>query len=328
MPYPDPWLASPHLPEAERSPSPNPVPLVVILGPTAVGKTALSIQLAGRLGGEIISADSRLFYRGMDVGTAKPSMKERQRIPHHLIDVTTPDQPWSLAIFQQEACRLIQEIASRGHLPFLVGGTGQYIHAVTQGWNPPGVSPDPLLRKVLENWAAEITPLGLHARLAVLDPPAANRIDPQNLRRTIRALEVIFLTGQRFSDQSQQTTSSYRLLQIGLILPRQVLYARIDERIDSMLSLGLVSEVQRLLDQGYAPDLPPFSAIGYREIIAYLQGKISLEEAVMLIKRQSRVFVRRQANWFKETDPLIHWFDAQSLVVEAVIDLIHRWSQP
>ncbi len=328
MPYPDPWLASPLLPETDGSPSPNPIPLVVILGPTAVGKTALSIQLAGRLDGEIISADSRLFYRGMDIGTAKPSLEERQHVPHHLIDVTTPDQPWSVAIFQQEARRLIQEITSRGHLPFLVGGTGQYIQAVTQGWMPPQVSPDPRLRKVLEDWAGEITPLGLHARLALLDPPAAKRIDHQNLRRTIRALEVIFLTGQRFSDQSQQTSSPYRLLQIGLTIPRQVLYARIDERIDTMLSLGLVSEVQRLLDQGYAPNLPPFSAIGYREIIAYLQGEITLEEAVLLMKRQSRVFVRRQANWFKESDPLIHWFDAQNSVLEAAIDLTHRWIRP
>jgi len=328
MPFPDPVLISPPLLETESSPTPSPVPLVVILGPTAVGKTTLSIELAGRLDGEIISADSRLFYRGMDIGTAKPSLEERQRIPHHLIDVTTPDQAWSLTIFQQEARRLILEIASRGHLPFMVGGTGQYIHAVTQGWNPPRVSPDPRLRKVLEDWAVEITPLGLHARLASLDPPAASRIDPQNLRRTIRALEVIFLTGQRFSDQGQQTTSPYRLLQIGLKLPRQVLYARIDERIDTMLSLGLVSEVQKLLDHGYAPGLPPFSAIGYREIIAYLHGEISQEEAVMLMKRQSRVFVRRQANWFKEIDPLIHWFDAQTLVVESVIDLIHRWRQP
>jgi tRNA dimethylallyltransferase len=327
MPYPDPWLASPPLLEIDGSPIPSPVPLVVILGPTAVGKTSLSIQLASRLNGEIISADSRLFYRGMDIGTAKPSLEERQHIAHHLIDVTTPEQPWSLAIFQQEARRLIHEITSRGHLPFMVGGSGQYIHAVTQGWNPPRVSPDPQLRKVLEDWAAEITPLGLHARLALLDPPTASRIDPKNLRRTIRALEVIFLTGQRYSDQSHQTTSPYRLLQIGLKLPRQVLYARIDERIDTMLSLGLISEVQRLLDQGYAPDLPPFSAIGYREIIAYLHGETSQEEAITLMKRQSRVFVRRQANWFKETDPLIHWFDAQTSVVESAVDLIHHWSQ-
>jgi tRNA dimethylallyltransferase len=328
MPYLDPCVAQPPLVEVEGSPPPSPVPLVVILGPTAVGKTALSIQLAGRLDGEIISADSRLFYQGMDIGTAKPSLEERQLIPHHLIDVTTPDQPWSMAIFQREARVRIQEIASRGHLPFLVGGTGQYIHAVTQGWTPPRVSPDPHLRKVLEDWGAEITPLGLHARLALLDPTAASRIDPQNLRRTIRALEVILLTGQRFSDQSQQSASPYRLLQIGLKLPRQLLYARIDERIDTMLGHGLVAEVQRLLDQGYAPDLPPFSAIGYREMIAYLQGNISLEEAVMLMKRQSRVFVRRQSNWFKITDPLIHWFDAQTTAVEAVYNLIQRWSQP
>jgi tRNA dimethylallyltransferase len=328
MPYPDPLRTLPPLPEIDKSLSASQLPLVVILGPTAVGKTALSIQLAARLNGEIVSADSRLFYRGMDIGTAKPSHEERQKVPHHLIDVSTPDQPWSLALFQQKAHQLIQEISSRGRLPFLVGGTGQYIHAVIQGWNPPQVPPDPQLRKVLENWVAEISPLGLHARLATLDPSAANRIEPQNMRRTIRALEVIFHTGRRFSDQSQQTPSPYRLLQIGLILPRPVLYGRIDDRIDTMLHRGFVSEVQGLLDQGYPPDLPPFSAIGYREIITYLQGKATLEEAIFLMKRQSRVFVRRQANWFKETDSQIHWFDAQNSEVETVINLIHRWRQP
>jgi tRNA dimethylallyltransferase len=328
MPYPDPLRALPPLTENDTSLVARQLPLVVILGPTAVGKTTLSIQLAARLNGEIVSADSRLFYRGMDIGTAKPSLEERQKVPHHLIDVSTPDQPWSLALFQQKAHQLIQEISSRGRLPFLVGGTGQYIHAVTKGWNPPQVPPDPQLRKVLENWVLDISPLGLHARLVTLDPGAANRIDPQNLRRTIRALEVIFHTGQRFSDQNQQTPSPYRLLQIGLILPRPMLYARIDDRIDTMLHLGFVAEVQGLLDQGYPPDLSPFSAIGYREIIAYLQGKTTMEEAILLMKRQSRVFVRRQANWFKETDPQIHWFDAQNSDVETVIDMIHRWNQP
>ena len=299
--------------------------LVVILGPTAVGKTALAIELAGRLHGEIISADSRLFYQGMDIGTAKPTQEERQRVPHHLIDVTTPDQPWSLAVFQREAQRLILDISRRGRLPVLVGGTGQYIHAVTQAWDIPKVLPDFRLRRVLEAWAAEVTPLGLHARLSLLDPQAAGQMDPQNLRRTIRALEVIFTTGRRFSDQSQRGSSPYRLFQIGLKLPRQELYARLDERINSMLRLGLVDEVKDLLAQGYAPDLPPFSAIGYREIIAYLQGNISLEEAVMLMKRQSRVFVRRQANWFKETDPAIHWFNAEVQAADKIEHILRQW---
>jgi tRNA dimethylallyltransferase len=307
---------------------PNPlIPLVVILGPTAVGKTALSLRLAKRLHGEIVSADSRLFYRGMDIGTAKPTVDERRCVPHHLIDVTTPDQVWSLAIFQQAARQAIQEIFDRDHLAFLVGGTGQYIHAVTQSWDLPKVAPSFSLRKALENWAAEITPLGLHTRLSTIDPQAASRIDHQNLRRTIRALEVIFLTGQRFSTQRQQTSSPYKLLQIGLKLPRQVLYARIDERIDTMLHRGLVNEVKSLLDMGYPPDLPAFSAIGYREIIAYLQEKISLDEAIRLMKRNSRLFVRRQASWFKDTDPHIHWFDAQEPSEDAILTLINRWSQ-
>ena len=327
MSYPEPTKNTTHFPESDNHAMPKPLPLVVILGPTAVGKTALSIQLAKKLDGEIVSADSRLFYRGMDIGTAKPTLEDRRHVPHHLIDVTTPETPWSLAIFQQAARDCIQDIAKRGHLPILVGGTGQYIYAVTQGWTLPRVTPHPLLRKALEDWANEITPQGLHTRLAALDPQAAERIDPQNMRRTIRALEVIFLSGHRFSAQSLQSASSYNLLQIGLKLPRPVLYNHIDARIDAMFSLGLVAEVKNLLDQGYDPDLPPFSAIGYSEVIAYLQAKSSLDEAVMLMKRRSRIFVRRQANWFKETDPNIHWFDAQAPIMEDILILIQNWKE-
>lgn len=264
----------------------------------------------------------------MDIGTAKPVSEDRLRIPHHLIDVTTPDQVWSLAVFQKEAQQAIREISARGHLPFLVGGTGQYIHAITQGWDIPKVEPDPRLRTILEAWAAEISPLGLHARLASLDPQAASRIDPQNIRRTIRALEVILVTGRRFSAQSQRGPSPYRVLLIGLKRPRQELYARIDLRIETMLQAGLVEEVQGLLSQGFAPDLPSLSAIGYREIIAYLQGKTSLEEAVLLIKRHTRIFVRRQANWFKETDPNIHWFEVHDQTVAEMETLVRQWNQP
>ena len=303
-------------------------PLVVIVGPTAVGKTEISIQLAERLVGEIVSADSRLFYRGMDIGTAKPTPSQRARVPHHLIDVAAPDQVWSLAVFQRAAYQAIAGVHARGRLPFLVGGTGQYIRAVIQGWQVPKVRSSPRLREALENWAAEIGPDGLHHRLAVLDPKAASRIDYRNLRRTVRALEVILRTGHRFSAQRSKGVPPYRSLQIGLTRPRKELYARVDARIDAMLANGFVNEVRELLSQGYSPDLPTLSAIGYRELVAYLKGKISLQEAVKLIKRHTRQFVRRQANWFKENDPNIHWFTVEPHAVTEIEQLIRaRLSQ-
>ncbi len=285
-------------------------PLVVILGPTAVGKTELSLRLAERLGGEIVSADSRLFYRGMDIGTAKPSPEERARVPHHLIDVADPDETWSLALFQRAARRAIADIHARGRLPFLVGGTGQYLRAVYEDWQLPEQRPHPRLRAALEAWGKTLGPEELHRRLALLDPPAASRIEPRNLRRTVRALEVIFLTGKRFSSQRRRGTPPYRTLLLGLTRPREELYARVDARIHAMLEAGLVEEVRSLLARGYAPDLPALSAIGYKQIAAYLEGKITLEEAIAEMKRLTRQFVRRQANWFKADDPAIHWFPA------------------
>ena len=285
---------------------------MAIIGPTAVGKTSVSISLAERLGAEIVSADSRLFYRGMDIGTAKPTPEERQRVPHHLIDVAEPDQTWSLALFQQRARLAIADIHARDGLPFLVGGAGQYIRAVIQGWQPPQVVPDARLRLVLEAWAAEIGPLGLYERLRQLDPVAAEGIDPRNLRRTVRALEVILTSGERFSDQRRSNPSPYHLLTLGLIRPRLELYERIDRRIDAMIAAGLVEEVRALLDRGYPPDLPTLSAIGYREIVAVLQGDLILDDAIRAIKRATRVLVRRQANWFKPDDPGIYWFRADA----------------
>ena len=293
----------------ETSEGSEQIPLIVIVGPTAVGKTELSIQLAERLDGEIVSADSRLFYRGMDIGTAKPTQEERGRVSHHLINVVDPDQTWSLPLFQAGADKAIAAIHSRGHLPFLVGGTGQYVRAVVEGWQVPKAQPDPRLRAVLETWADDIGGEGLHTRLALLDPEAAAKIDPRNLRRTVRALEVILSTGELFSKQRQHGPTPYSALILGLTRPREELYARIDTRIEVMLESGLIEEVQGLLDKGYPADLPTLSAIGYREIIAYLEGKITLEEAVVLIKRATRVFVRRQANWFKADDPKINWFN-------------------
>ena len=302
-------------------------PLVVLVGPTAVGKTELSLQLAQRCNGEIVSADSRLFYRGMDIGTAKPTQEERQRIPHHLIDVANPDEIWSLALFQSQARRLIAEIHSRGRLPILVGGTGQYVRAVTQGWQPPAVQPHPRLRQELELWANEIGSLGLHQRLARLDPGAAQAIDHRNLRRSVRALEVILTTGMPFSQQRGSGENEYDLLILGLQRERGELYQRIDARIEQMIASGLVDEVRGLLAAGYDPQLPSLSAIGYREIIAHLQGKCSLEQAVVEIRRATRNFVRRQANWFKPNDPAIHWLQPHSKTVDDLEQLVKQHFQ-
>lgn len=285
-------------------------PLVVILGPTAVGKTAVAIQLAKRLNGEIVSADSRLFYRGMDIGTAKPSPEERRQVPHHLIDVADAGETWNLTIFQQAAAQAIQDIHARGRLPFLVGGTGQYIHAVIHGWQPPAAGPDLHLRAELEELAHQHGAEWLHEELNRLDPQAAQRIDPRNLRRTIRALEVIRLTGREFSAQRGQLVSPYRLMKIGLTLPRPDLYARVDARIDAMFAAGLLQEVQQLLDAGVSPLAPAMTSIGYRECIAVLQGAMSPEQAVIQMRRNTRRFIRRQVNWFKIDEPTIHWFRA------------------
>jgi tRNA dimethylallyltransferase len=292
--------------------------LVAVVGPTAVGKTATAVALAQRLGGEIVSADSRLLYRGMDIGTAKPTLIERAGVPHHLIDVADPDEIWSLATFQARAHQAIAEIHRRGRLPLLVGGTGQYQRAVAQGWQIPQVEPDPRLRQALEDWARQIGPHGLYARLKLLDPPAAEQIDPRNLRRTVRALEVILSTGKRFSAQRQQTESPYRLFQVGLNLARPELYARIDARIEAMIRAGLEDEVRGLLAAGYSPDLPSLSAIGYKEMIVYLCGEITLAEAVAQIKHNTRVFVRRQANWFKPGDPNIRWYTPRPDLIDQI----------
>lgn len=297
-------------------PTPSPMgerkkdPLIVIVGPTAVGKTEISIQLAERLDGEIVSADSRLFYRGMDIGTAKPTAEERRGVAHHLIDVADPCSTWSLAVFQKAAAEAIAAIHKRGHLPFLVGGTGQYIHAVVHGWTPPVTSPDARLRAELESRAELEGYQALYEELQKLDPAAAERIDPRNVRRTVRALEVIHLTGRRFSEQRGQAEGPYRLLTIGLTRPRPELYARVDARIEAMFATGLLNEVQRLLDSGCNPDLPTMSAIGYRECVNVLAGRMDLEEAKVSMRRLTRIFIRRQANWFKLDDQSIDWFEA------------------
>jgi tRNA dimethylallyltransferase len=282
--------------------------LILIIGATAVGKTELAIKLAEKFNGEIISADSRLFYKGMDVGTAKPSKEELSRVPHHLIDIVNPDETLSLAVFQQKAREIIESIYQRNKLPFLVGGTGQYVRAVTEGWTPPEVIPNEKMRDELEKQKEENGIYWLHDKLKSLDEEAAEKIDARNYRRTIRALEVIFTTGRKFSEQRNKGESPYHLISIGLTRPREELYQRVDERIDVMFANGLVDEVKGLLDKGYSPTLPSMSAIGYRECVGVIKGQMSIEQAKVEMRRVTRIFVRRQSNWFKESDEAIKWF--------------------
>jgi len=300
-------------------------PLILLVGPTAVGKTEIAIQLAERINGEIISADSRLFYRGMDIGTAKPTREEQARVRHHLIDIADPDEILSLAVFQKMATEAITDIHARGKLPLLAGGTGQYVRAVTQGWSPPEVKPDEKLRNELEKVKREKGEGWLHEKLKLLDPEAAEKIDPRNFRRTIRALEVILTTGRKFSEQRGQGESPYHLIAIGLRRPRPELYERIDARIESMFANGILDEVKDLLERGCSPALPTMSAIGYRECVSVVKGQMSIEQAKVLMRRATRMFVRRQGNWFKESDPNIRWFHAgEENVTESIINFIRR----
>jgi tRNA dimethylallyltransferase len=299
-------------------------PLIVFLGPTASGKTDAAIQIAERINGEIISCDSRLFYRGMDIGTAKPSSNELAMVPHHMIDVADPDKPLSLAVYQELCVKIIAQLHKNGKIPILVGGTGQYIYSITEAWQIPEQEPDDAMRNVLEKIYKEHGYIELFRYLEVLDPLAALSIDKRNIRRVVRALEVIFMTGHKFSEQKNKGSSPYRSIQIGIQWPREDLYRRIDQRIDQMLIDGLVSEVIGLLQKGYKPDLPGMSTIGYNEITLYINGRLTLTEAVMLIKRKTRQFVRRQSNWFKLEDPQIYWFSPEAEMVDKMVMKINN----
>lgn len=284
--------------------------VVAIVGPTAVGKTALSLELAARFDGEIVSADSRQIYCGMDIGTAKVTGDERARVKHHLIDVVRPDESLTLAQFRDMATAALNDIWSCGRLPFLVGGTGLYVRALLEGWAVPEVPPNDALRKRLYARAEREGAESLHGELKEIDPAAAETIDARNVRRVVRALEVCIETGRRISDLQTREDPNYATLWLGLTMPRTRLYNRIDERVDRMVDTGLVDEVRGLLEQGYSQDMPAMSGLGYRQIAAYLQGACTLDEAVVLIKRQTRRFVRQQYNWFRLDDSRIHWLDA------------------
>jgi tRNA dimethylallyltransferase len=300
-------------------------PLVAIVGPTAVGKTALALRLAQDLPVEVVSADSRQVYRYLDIGTAKPTAQERQQVRHHLIDVVDPDETFTLVQYQELAYSAINDVLRRERIPLLVGGTGLYVAAVLEGLNIPHVPPDLELREQLEAEADAQGYAVLHKRLQELDPRAAERIDARNVRRVIRALEVCISTGEPISGLQVKSPPPYRILRLGLTMPRKRLYVRIDQRIDHMMSAGLLEEVQSLVKRGYGLDLPSMSGLGYRQIGMYLRGEVSLDEAVALIKRHTRRFVRRQANWFQTDDTQITWFDVSGLVYKAILASVQRF---
>ncbi|MGC8944582.1 MAG: tRNA (adenosine(37)-N6)-dimethylallyltransferase MiaA [Anaerolineae bacterium] len=296
--------------------------VLVIVGPTAVGKTALSLYLAERLEGEVVSADSRLFYRGMDIGTAKPTPEERARVPHHLIDITDPDDTVGLARFLRLAQAAIADIRARGRLPIVVGGTGQYIRALVEGWTPPAVPPDPALRAELEEQTRREGLEALLARLAALDPEAAARVDPRNPRRVVRALEVALRAGPA---RPGRIPPPYDALQIGLTMDRPALYARADARLEEMVRAGLVEEIRGLLEAGYGWDLPAMSALNYRQFRPYFEGRATLEEVLAHIRRDTRRFIRHQYNWFRPSDPRIRWFDAARTPPEEILAAVREW---
>jgi tRNA dimethylallyltransferase len=285
------------------------IPLLVLVGPTASGKTALALALAERLGGAIVSADSRQIYRLMDIGTAKPTAAERARAPHHLLDVVWPDEPYTLAQYQAAATRAIADIWTRGCLPLLVGGTGLYVRAVVDGLAIPAVPPQPALRAELEAEAAARGPAALHARLAALDPAIAATIDPANARRLVRALEVCLTTGQPLSALRGSRPTPYRPLLLGLNTDRATLYAWADGRVEGMLEAGLVAEVEGLVARGYGWELPAMSSLGYREMGAYLRGETTLPDATARMKLATHAYIRRQLTWFRR-DARIRWLDA------------------
>ena len=297
-------------------------PLLVIVGPTAVGKTALSLHLAQRFDGEIVSADSRLFYRGMDIGTAKPTAAERLAVPHHLVDIAAPDETVTLGEYQQMAYAVIESIHARGRLPLLVGGTGQYVMAIVEGWGIPRVPPHPHLRRALRALGGA----ELHRWLRYLDPEAAATIHPNNVRRAVRALEVTLCSGRPISELQRKVAPPYGILIVGLDAEREALYRHIDERVDRMVAAGLLDELRMLRDEGYSSALPAMSGLGYRQLWDVLRGEQSLAAAIERIKYETHRFVRQQYTWFGPDDPRINWFDIDDENVTGRVEaLVRRW---
>ena len=284
--------------------------LIAVVGPTAAGKSALAIEMARRFDGEVINADSRLLYRGLDIGTAKPSPDERRGVPHHLVDVLDPNDSYSLAAFLDDARRLVEEITSRGRLPVVVGGTGQYAWGLLEGWDVPRVGPDAELRQGLEEQLENEGLDCLVAQLIELEPEAAETIDLRNPRRVMRAIERARAGEPGTGGLLSAERPPYDDLVIGLTAERQSLYERADERIDRMIEQGWGGEVRGLLAGGVGDDAPGMSAIGYRDMARHVRGEITLDELKASVQKATRTLVRRQYNWFKLTDPRIAWIEA------------------
>lgn len=296
--------------------------LVAIIGPTAVGKSQLALHLGQTFPAEIVNADSRQVYRYMDIGTAKPSCSDRALVRHHLIDIINPDESFSLATYQKLANEAIEDIQLRHRLPLLVGGSGLYVWSVLEGLRIPRVAPDIKFRRNLEKKARKEGTLTLWRELQKIDPVAAAKIMPTNLRRVIRALEVWRATGQPFSHHWSKEALPYPLLVIGLTTSRGDLYSRIDSRVDDMIKQGLVDEVRNLTAKGYSLKLPSMSGIGYKQIGLFLQHKIDLPTAIQQIKYETHRFARHQHAWFRLDDARIHWLDISDNVRQEAIKLV------
>ena len=302
--------------------------LVVLIGPTAVGKTALSLALARRLDAEIISGDSMLFYRGFDIGTAKPTKEERAAVPHHFIDILAPEASFNVMDFQRLAREEIGRIAARGRLPLVVGGTGLYIKSLLEGYVFNETSGDRAYREKLERLAQEKGKAFVHGLLQEADPEAAARLHVNDFRRVVRALEVVSLGNEHISEQREAAGGelAYDAYVIGLWRERQALYARIEERVDAMLEAGLADEVHSLLAEGVPRDCPAMKGIGYREMLAYLAGSMDLPLAAEEIKKATRHFAKRQLTWFRKM-PYVHWYAAsqgEELLLEKICTDIRR----
>lgn len=299
--------------------------VLCIVGPTAVGKTKMSIELAKKLNGEIISGDSMQIYRGMDIGTAKATMDERQGIPHHLIDEKNPDEPYSVAAFQQTVRAKMEEIKSRGKLPIIVGGTGLYIKSVLYDYEFAGESES---KEIDEAKYGHLSNEELHAKLAAVDEAGAKDIHPNNRKRVIRALEIYETSGVKKSEmiEKQEHKMIYDACLIGLTDDRTVLYDRINKRVDVMYETGLVEEVKALFDEGIPAESQSIRAIGYKELYDYFKGFISLEESKELIKRNSRRYAKRQYTWFNNQMDVV-WFDVDVKHFERTIQEVLNYIQ-
>lgn len=302
-------------------------PLLIILGPTAIGKTGLAIKIAQQLKGEIIGADSRQIYLHMDIGTAKPTPEQRQMVVHHLVDFHQPDADFTLAEYQTRAYTAIDKVLSEEKLPILVGGTGQYLTAVEEGWSIPHVPPNYELRTELENEALTIGNEAFHAKLIAVDPEAAQNIHPNNIRRIVRALEVYLETGIPISVLQKKKAPPYNIRIIGLRMEREALYEQADLRVDMMMAEGFLEEVRSLLDKGYSQNLPSMSALGYRELASHLLDNLAFDEAVQLIKFSTHAFIRRQEVWFRGHDNNILWHNINELDSSQLLAEIANWMQ-